>query len=395
MKILNNKQKILLVIFTCVYAVFTVFSPTNATDQILNIHFLDVGQADSIIIQLPNKQIMVIDGGNNLDGKLIIDYLHQLGIEKIDYLIGTHPHEDHIGGLDDLIKTFSIGKIYLPKVLTTTKTFEDLLLAIKEKNLKITSAQRGMKIIDQHRLQAVIFAPNETIDYSNLNNWSMVVKLTFEETSFLFTGDAETESELEMLHKKCHLQSDLLKVGHHGSGTSSSERFLQAVSPTYAIISVGSGNNYGHPAKSVLDRLQKHGILFYRTDQQGTIIASSDGRKITFNQQAIAATSHDDFSVVIVGVDLVKEVVTIENTSMESRDISNWQLVSLQGNQSFIFPPGTIIQPGQNIQITSGKNAQSSNNTFIWTYKYIWNNNGDPAALYDVGGNLISEYGGI
>lgn len=373
----------------------TISFPLYATNEILKVHFLDVGQADSIIIQLPTKQTMIIDGGNNADGMMIVHYLQKLGIQKIDYLIGTHPHEDHIGGLDNLINNYSIGKIYLPKVTTTTKTFEDLLLAIKAKNLKIISAQRGMEIIQQNDLQAIILAPSSNSKYSNLNDWSIVVKLTYQQTSFLFTGDAQEESELEMLRNNCQLKADLLKVGHHGSHTSTTERFLQAVSPDYSIISVGGGNKYGHPANSVINRLQKHGIKLYRTDQLGTIIASSDGSQITFNQKAFLTNAEDNHLIVISKVDLAKEVVTIQNTGQQSVDISNWKLISIKGEQSFTIPSGTILKSGQTVQIVSGKNAQSGKDKIIWTNKYIWNNDGDPAELYDSFGNLISRYGGI
>lgn len=228
---------------------------------------------------------MLIDAGNNADSNLIVSYLKSLGISKIDIAVGTHPHEDHIGSLDTVINTFDIGKTYMPKVSNTTKTFEDVLTAIKNKGLKVTTATAGVSLDLGEGVKAEMLAPNSS-DYEDLNDWSAVIKLSFGNTSFLFTGDAETVSEQEMLAKNYDIKADVLKVGHHGSSSSTSPAFLKAVSPKYAVISVGKNNNYGHPDSIILNRLKTFEVEIYRTDESGTIIATSDGKSITFNKKA-------------------------------------------------------------------------------------------------------------
>jgi len=259
-------------------------SPVNSKNN-LKVHFIDVGQADSILVQMPDNKSMLIDAGNNDDGELVVSYIKSLGINRIDILVGTHPHEDHIGGMDTVIKSLDIGKVYMPKVSHNTKTFEDVLLAVKSKGLKVSTAQAGVILDAGSSVKAEMLAPNGT-GYESLNNYSAVIKVTFGNTSFLLTGDAETESENEMLKKGYDLKSTVLKVGHHGSTTSTSSEFLKAVSPLYAVISSGAGNDYGHPHKETLSRLSKANIKIYRTDESGTIVATSDGSTVSFDKAA-------------------------------------------------------------------------------------------------------------
>lgn len=250
----------------------------------LKVHFIDVGQADCILIQAPNKT-MLIDAGNNADSNLILSYLKNLKINKIDVLVGTHPHEDHIGSLDSVIDSFDIGAVYMPKISTNTKTFEDVLLSIQKKGLKVTTAKAGVVLDLGEGVKAEMFAPNSD-KYEEINEYSAVIKLTYGETSFLFTGDAETISEKEMTAKKYNLKADVLKVGHHGSTSSTSPVFLKAVSPKYAVISVGKDNQYGHPDSIIINRLNTFGVQIYRTDESGTIIVTTDGKNIAFDKKA-------------------------------------------------------------------------------------------------------------
>jgi competence protein ComEC len=260
-------------------------SPFSDASGILKVHFIDVGQADCILIQSPAGKNMLIDAGNNGDGKKVVTYLKSQGVEKVDVLIGTHPHKDHIGGMDKVVKSFDIGSIYMPKVSTNTQTFEDLLKAINEKQLKVTTAKAGLNINFDSGIEAEMLAPNST-DYEDLNNYSAVIKLTFGNTSFLFAGDAENISEDEMLAKGYNLKADVLKVGHHGSSTSTSLPFLEAVAPKYAVISVGKDNDYNHPNAGTLSRLSDFGVKVYRTDKSGTIIITSDGTSISVSKKA-------------------------------------------------------------------------------------------------------------
>ncbi len=239
----------------------------------LLIDFIDVGQADSILVRNQDK-IMLIDAGTNEAGEMVVKYLQNLGITKIDYLVGTHPHEDHIGGLDNVINNFDIGQIYMPKIETTTKTFEDVLEAIENKNLTVTAPNKGDKI---ELGQAVgEFMTEPILDKDNLNVSSLVLRLEFGNTSYLFMGDAEEENEETIIWPK----TDVLKVGHHGSSTSSSKSFLEQVQPKYAIIMAGKDNSYGLPTQETIDKLHNIGSEIYKTDEDGTIQMTSDGNTI-------------------------------------------------------------------------------------------------------------------
>lgn len=245
----------------------------------LRIHFIDVGQADSILIQTPQGKNILVDAGNNDDGPLVTGYLAKLGVKKLEAVVGTHPHEDHIGGLDEVIMKLPVKKVYLPKKTANTKAFEDLLLAVKAMQLKVTTAKAGVKVALDSAVKAEFLAPNSDT-YEDLNEYSGVLKITYGKTSFLLTGDAESVSEKEMLEKGCDLKANLLKVGHHGSRSASKESFLTAVAPQVAIISVGKGNDYRHPHTQVLKRLKKLNVQVYRTDELGTIVVTSDGKKL-------------------------------------------------------------------------------------------------------------------
>ncbi|WP_373898961.1 ComEC/Rec2 family competence protein [Haloimpatiens sp. FM7315] len=246
----------------------------------IKIHYINVGQADSILIQ-QGSHSMLIDGGNNEDGSLVKDYLQNNGVSNLEFLVGTHPHEDHIGGLDYIINSLKVGKVYLPKITSNTKTFKDLINAMKNKNLKAI-APKGGESFKLGQAVCTILAPNSS-QYKDLNNYSIVIKVQFGNNSFLFTGDAEAVSEMEIVKKGFNLKSDVLKVGHHGSSSSTCANFLSKVNPKYAIISCGVNNKYGHPHKGTMNRLKDKGIPVYRTDQCGTIVASSDGNNISFS----------------------------------------------------------------------------------------------------------------
>lgn len=251
------------------------------TDKDVQVYFIDVGEADSILIN-SNDEFMIIDGGNNNDGKLVVGYLQSLGVKKIKYVVGTHPHEDHIGGLDDVISSFDIEHILIPDVITTTRTFEDLLDAIEKKNMSFEVPKIGDKLSLGNSTLEVIYTGTDT---SDLNNTSIVLRMVYKDTSFLFTGDATDVSEKIILKSNLNIKSDVLKVGHHGSKYSSTEAFLKKVCPKYAVISVGKNNKYGHPGSNTLSKLEDLNVVIHRTDEEGTIIASSDGKNISFTNE--------------------------------------------------------------------------------------------------------------
>lgn len=293
MKNKNTKKIIILIILVLSY-VYTTFlnnEPTNNTQTTnerkieetittkddLTVYFLDVGQADSILLE--NKgHYMLIDAGNNEDGPKLVNYFHELGIKEFDYVVGTHAHEDHIGGMDDIIKNFKITSFYMPDAITTTKTFEDVLDALEETNttFQTPTVNEEFKLAD-----TTIKTLSVTSDEKNLNDTSIVLKAKHGTNTFLFMGDASTKIEKNLLDQ--NLKSDVLKVGHHGSRYSTSKAFLEKVSPEYAIISVGENNTYKHPHEEIIKRLENQNIKIYRTDKQGTIIAKSNGSIITFS----------------------------------------------------------------------------------------------------------------
>jgi len=260
-----------------------ITEPTEnpSKNAVIEVHFLDVGQADSILIKTPDGKSMLIDAGNNADGQAVVSYIKSQDISKIDILVGSHPHEDHIGGMDNVINSFDIGQIYMPRISHTTQTYEDVLTAIKNKGLKVTAPTAGTSF-NIGEAKCTILAPTSE-KYDDLNNYSIVIRLQYGNTSFLFAGDAEEISEREMINKGFELSADVLKIGHHGSSSSTSPDFLKKVSPKYAVISVGPENDYGHPSAEVMNRLKNANIPVYRTDESGTVICTSDGESIKFN----------------------------------------------------------------------------------------------------------------
>lgn len=262
-------------------------APTPKPSQVeaigsISVHFIDVGQGDSILIKA-GSAAMLIDAGNPGDEDIIERYIKKQGVEKLNYVIGTHPHADHIGGMASIIKDYPIDKILMPDVDNNTQTYENVLDAVDEKGMTITVPKVGAKY-NLANAQFTVLAPNGS-GYKDLNNNSIVIRLVFGSTSFLLEGDAEDVSESEMLSKGFDLTSALLKVGHHGSNSSSTLPFLKAVKPKYAVISVGAGNSYGHPAANTLDRLTSVGAEIFRTDLLGTIVATSDGKNITLDKK--------------------------------------------------------------------------------------------------------------
>lgn len=255
----------------------------NENDNLRNmkVHYIDVEEGDSIFIELPNEKTMLIDAGEAVEGKKVINYIKQLGYSNIDYVVGTHPHTDHIGGLAQVINSFSVGKIYMPKVISTSKTYENLLNTISMKGLKIQTAKAGINIINDNNLLIDIIAPNND-SYSDLNNYSVVIKITYKNRKFIFMGDAEMISENEIL---TDVTADIVKVGHHGSNTSSGQNFVDRVNAKYAIISVGSDNNYNHPNMNIVNRWENSGAKVYRTDLSGTIIAITDGNALSIETE--------------------------------------------------------------------------------------------------------------
>ena len=345
----------------------------------LRVNYIDVGQGDSIFIQLPNNETMLIDAGEAYKSDNVINYLNNLGITKIDYVIGTHPHTDHIGGLEEVINTFDIGSIYMPRASSTSKTYEDLLTTISSKGLKVKTAKSGVVVLDEDNLKLEFIAPNSD-SYSELNNYSAVLKLTYLDNTFLFMGDAETLSEEEITSE---IKADVIKVGHHGSDSSSSLEFVKKVSPEYAIIMVGEGNSYNHPYQSIIDRYESVGAKVLRTDLDGNIVCDSDGKEVscsgdkdsssdssnsnnsTSNINLVGLTSPvsrgSDVTVSIKGLPNTTYDIDVMYSSGASKASGLEDKTSdSEGNVSWTFKVSSNVKVGTyEVKITDGENSVS------------------------------------
>jgi competence protein ComEC len=244
----------------------------------LVVTFIDVGQGDSELIQLGENAIL-IDSGESEDKQKVIDTLEAAGVQKLDYVIATHPHADHMGSMSAVIDQFAVEHVLMPNRTATTVAFEKLLKSIQTKGLRIERPQPGA-VITAGGIQLTIIAPNAG-NYADTNDFSIVCKLVYGQTSFLFTGDAEAISEREILEKGYDISADVLKAGHHGSSSSTTPEFLAAVQPGTAVISCGAGNTYGHPHRETMESFEKANVTVYRTDLSGDIIMRSDGTVIT------------------------------------------------------------------------------------------------------------------
>ena len=256
----------------------------TAPEGTLQVYYFDVGQADSELICLPTGEHILIDAGTSSTQEELVRQLRSLGAETLDLVVATHPHADHIGGMAAVLEALTVEQIVMPVTsdssTPTTQTYETLLDAIEAEGLTVTPAQAGEEIWNGGGASLQVLAPNAQ-SYGDLNDYSVVLRLAYGADSFLFTGDAEETSEEEMLSRGWTLNATVLKCGHHGSETSTSQPFLDAVRPQYAVISCGVDNDYGHPDQVTLDRLEAAGAEVFRTDLQGTIVAFTEGSGVT------------------------------------------------------------------------------------------------------------------
>ena len=284
----------------------------QSTYGLMRVHFIDVGQGDCSFIELGNGQTMLIDAGNPENGEEIIEYIEDLQYRDIDYVVATHPHEDHIGGMSEVIKNLDIGIFYMPWAVSTSYTYENMLDTLSEKRVEVHKAELGRTILSSGPIEISVLSPEEDKEYSDLNDASAVVRLQYGETVFLFTGDAGETIEENLCD--FNIDSDVLKVGHHGSETSSSEAFIQMVSPEVAVISCGESNSYGHPDEITLETLKEYDADIYRTDESGTIIVTADqNKKISVDKKASPIKEKAPPTV----VSEVEEEIS-ENTSNEN-----------------------------------------------------------------------------
>lgn len=249
--------------------------------ETLEVHFIDVGQGDATLIKQGNHA-MLIDAGDNDKGTAVQSYLQYQGVEHLDYAIGTHPDSDHVGGLDVVLYKFSWDTVILPDLEKDTKTYQDVLRVIQDKQKKITYPKAGT-LYSLGNAEFTIIAPVKEDYGDNWNDYSVGILLQFGENRFVFTGDAEEDAEQDMLAEGIDLSADVLKAAHHGSDTANTMEFLEEVNPGAVVISCGEGNSYGHPRAEAMNHFRSIGTEIYRTDEQGTIVAVSDGEQITWN----------------------------------------------------------------------------------------------------------------
>lgn len=253
----------------------------------LAVHFIDVGQADAALL-VCGEHAMLIDGGNVADSSLVVSYLDGQGITALDYVICTHAHEDHVGGLSGPLNTCTAAHVLSPVTEYDSKAFRDFHKYTQAQGLELETPAAG----DSFSLgDASVTVVGPLHAYSDTNNTSLVLRVAFGETAFLFTGDMERQAEADLVEAETDLSATVLKVGHHGSDTSTSYPFLREVMPQYAVVSVGEGNSYGHPSRDALSRLRDAGTTVYRTDLSGTVVAVSDGASVTFTTEKDAAPS--------------------------------------------------------------------------------------------------------
>ncbi len=299
---------LLMLITTPVYAV-------QKTEE--KIHFIDVGQADCTLVE-SNGMYMLIDGGEEDDGEPIIKYLKDNGVDKLTYIIATHPHADHIGGIDDVIDSFVTENVIMPKVSATTYCFERMINSIARSKAKVIEPVQGA-VYTLGDFTFTILGPKH-YDSDDLNNDSVAIKLVNKNDSFIFTGDAQTEEENDIIDSGIDISADVLKVGHHGSHSSTSDAFLNKVAPEYAVISVGEDNSYGHPAPSTMEKLNNRNIKIYRTDIHDTVTAVSTGNGITFTENSVGGGARQSSAAVGGSVRTAQTYILNKNSMKFHKD---------------------------------------------------------------------------
>jgi len=279
-KIKFKKHIILVLVIVFLLTTSSFGNLSLGAESNLQVHIIDVGQGDSIYLSLPNGENMLVDGGPGTTATQLITYLQNRGVNTINYVVATHPHEDHIGGLDNVISTFTIGKVYMPAVTYTTQAYTNLINAISSKGLTSIKTFKGVVILNTttnaKNLSIMMLSPISAT-YSDINNYSPFIRVVYGTTEFLLTGDAGTIVETEVKNSGQTMYADVLKVAHHGSNTATDVTFLNDVNPSSAAISVGSGNTDGHPTVATLDKLKAKNINIFRTDLQGSVVYTTNG----------------------------------------------------------------------------------------------------------------------
>lgn len=372
----------------------------------LVVHFIDVGQGDSTLIEFRDKT-MLIDAGERGMGERVIAYLEDRNVEKLDVVVATHAHSDHIGGLRDVVAAYPVGRFVDSAQPHSTATYENLLSLIEEKEIPYTAAERGQTIALDPDLEILVLNPAAE-PLGDINQNSVVLKVTYNETSYLFVGDAEKPAEESMMEAGLDLDADVLKVGHHASRYGSSAGFLAAVSPAIGVIPVGAGNDYGHPHEEAVERLEAAGSRIYRTDLDGTVVIATDGRALSVAAggspaaTVTAATPTPTLTatptptatplptgVHIAGLDLQNERVTVANADPAAVNLTGWTIADEGARNNYTFPVFTL-SPGADVTVHSGAGNDTATDLYWGRSSPVWNNDGDLATLADANGTAVS-----
>lgn len=375
----------------------------------LRVSVLDVGQGDSILIQSPNGKAMLVDAGDTDAGSRVASALRSRGISSLDAAVASHAHADHIGGYQTVLSTFPVGVFYDSGYPATSNTYERLLTIIDQKNIRFITPTRGQTIDLDPSIRIDVLSPDGIGQGEEIHDNMLVLRLSYGTFSALLTGDMPDTLERDIAASL--RPTTVLKVGHHGSRTSTSAAFLNAIRPEVAVISVGAGNSYNHPTAEVLQRLRSAGATTYRTDQSGTVTVSTDGNTYTVTTErgggsagvvpastaittpketthvaAVPVAPASSSSVAITALDLKGETVTITNSGSSPVSLSGWKLTDEGAKHTYTFG-GTTLPPGGSITIASG----DATGEIKWKSANVWNNDGDTAYLYNGSGALVSQ----
>ena len=425
----------------------TTPSHQAANNGDLRVYFLDVGQGDSSLILFHDKAVL-IDAGEIDQGSRVVADLRSLGVHRIDLLVASHPHSDHIGGMQDVLAAFPVGEVLDSGMPSTSALYEHFLETVDMKNIPYIVADGGRTVDLDPALQVLVLSPPKDRIGEDLNTNSIVLRMSYGNVSFLFTGDAGNAAESPLMKTGYPLQSTVLKVAHHGSSDASSREFIARVRPEVAVISVGKDNPYGHPHQETLDTLAALVPSLYRTDRDGTILIRSDGTSYSVTTEngtggvfallssgpspqgtsAPVPTTFPLFPVPNVTLNLTVPGVTVpalpsgvfgnasfvkisavqfnapgddrQNLDGEWVQINNtgngpvlmagWTLADRTGADPYIFP-AVVLMPGDHVTVFTGSGSMNDTALFMGRTEPLWGNSGDTAFLRDAGGNLVDS----